>query len=209
MHKYHLVYKVVNTINGKFYIGIHSTNDIYDGYMGSGNAICDAVKKYGVENFKKEILNICDTRDDALLIEKQLVTEDLVKSDICYNLKTGGSSGFVYSDEWIKQVSDRAKKNHTNTINSDKAKEKRAIANRKRAERGDLSTPEQRQIISAAMLRISSKISDNVKSHWMDKEHSEWRKSRMRDAERKTLICPHCNMQMKANLARHIASRHG
>ena len=52
----HVVYRITNMINGKKYIGKHSTTDVYDGYFGSGIAIKQAINKYGIDNFKKEII---------------------------------------------------------------------------------------------------------------------------------------------------------
>jgi hypothetical protein len=44
----HYVYKIINIINGKIYIGKHSSTDINrDSYLGSGIAIAKAIKKYG------------------------------------------------------------------------------------------------------------------------------------------------------------------
>ena len=42
---FHYVYEITNNINGRKYIGKHSTNDMNDGYMGSGIAIKQAIKK--------------------------------------------------------------------------------------------------------------------------------------------------------------------
>lgn len=87
------VYKVTNTINNKFYIGVHSTRNPNDSYIGSGKIIKDAVKKYGKENFKKEVLFIFDTLDDALNKEKEIVNEDFVKDNNNYNISLGGGLG--------------------------------------------------------------------------------------------------------------------
>ncbi len=90
--KYNYFYKITNQINGKFYYGVHSTIDLEDGYMGSGKSLKDAFKKYGINNFKKEILKFFETADDAYAYEKEIVTEELVKDDNCYNLVLGGGA---------------------------------------------------------------------------------------------------------------------
>ena len=48
-----IVYLITNLINGKRYIGMDSKNNPQ--YLGSGTLILKAIKKYGKENFKKEI----------------------------------------------------------------------------------------------------------------------------------------------------------
>lgn len=92
--KYHYAYKIINLINGKYYFGIHSTDDLNDGYSGSGLRLHEAYRKYGKNNFKKEILQFFYTRQDASNYEKELVTEEEVNSDNCYNLIIGGDNGF-------------------------------------------------------------------------------------------------------------------
>ena len=91
--KYHYVYIITNKINHKFYIGKHSTDDLDDGYMGSGIAINKAIQKYGIENFSKRILCFCDSAEDAYKVEEFLVTDNLIKRDDCYNMKVGGVGG--------------------------------------------------------------------------------------------------------------------
>lgn len=88
--KIHYFYKITNKINGHFYYGIHSTNDINDGYMGSGRKLKIAIKKYGIENFSKEILSFFTTRKEASIFESEMVTEELVKDKKCYNVSLGG-----------------------------------------------------------------------------------------------------------------------
>ena len=88
--KYHYFYKITNNLNGHFYYGVHNTNNLDDGYMGSGTRLHYAYKKYGIENFTKEILKYFDTMEDAFKYESEIVTENLIKNDNCYNSQLGG-----------------------------------------------------------------------------------------------------------------------
>lgn len=92
----YVVYKTTNLVNSKYYIGVHRTNDPNDDYLGSGKLIKRAIKKYGVSSFKKEILFLFDSVEDAYNKEKELVTLEEINSEICYNLKEGGEGGWGY-----------------------------------------------------------------------------------------------------------------
>lgn len=91
------VYKTTNQINGKYYIGCHKTINVDDDYLGSGHLLKDAVTKYGIENFTKEILFVFDNSEEMYNKEKELVTESLVIDNMCYNLCTGGYGGQTYT----------------------------------------------------------------------------------------------------------------
>lgn len=90
---YYVIYKTTNTINGKYYIGKHKTNNLDDGYIGSGRLLLRAVKKYGKENFKTEILETHNNEQDLNEAEKRLVTPNIETN---YNLCPGGQGGFGY-----------------------------------------------------------------------------------------------------------------
>jgi hypothetical protein len=92
--KYHFIYKTTNLLNNKFYIGMHSTSNLKDGYLGSGKYLRNSIKKYGKENFKIEILEYCDTRENLIAREKEIVNEGLLKNIFCMNLQLGGGGGF-------------------------------------------------------------------------------------------------------------------
>ena len=116
-YKYHVVYKTINLVNNKIYIGYHSTNNINDTYLGSGKWLRRAVEKYGPENFKREILHIFEDRETALKKEVELVDQTFVKRDDTYNLVPGGGTcilcgpdhgfyGKKHSPETLKKISD-------------------------------------------------------------------------------------------------------
>lgn len=106
---YHYVYKTTNLINGKIYIGIHSTEDLDDGYIGSGVAFRHAVNKYGKENFHKEIIHECSTREEASIIEATLVTESFCLKSTNYNMRTGGDECYAYHPATRKKMSEARK----------------------------------------------------------------------------------------------------
>ena len=93
---HYIIYKITNTINNKIYIGKHQTKDINDGYMGSGKYLNNAKAKYGIENFKKEILFIFETEVEMNNKEKELVTEEFCLREDTYNICIGGQGGFGY-----------------------------------------------------------------------------------------------------------------
>lgn len=104
--KYHFVYQTTNIINGKSYIGVHSTSNLNDGYLGCGfyrgynvskhkgkRGLKGAIAKYGVDNFYMSPIEFFNTPEEAYKEEKRLVNKYWVMSDSNYNLATGG----VYS----------------------------------------------------------------------------------------------------------------
>ena len=89
----YIVYKIINSINQKCYIGIHKTDNIYDNYMGSGKLIKCAIKKYGRDNFKKEILFVFDSLLEAQNKEIEIVNINFIMDDNNYNISIGGGLG--------------------------------------------------------------------------------------------------------------------
>jgi hypothetical protein len=89
---YYIIYKTTNTINGKFYIGAHKTKNINDKYLGSGVALNAAIKKYGIENFIREILFHAKDETEMFDMERQIISENMGEN--CYNMMPGGKGGF-------------------------------------------------------------------------------------------------------------------
>ena len=104
------IYKTTNLLNGMFYIGKHQTEDPNDGYYGSGLHLQRAIKKYGKENFKKEVLFIFDNEVQMNEKERELVNEDLVNNPMCYNMMIGGEGGDTWSHVGRKHSAETKKK---------------------------------------------------------------------------------------------------
>lgn len=109
---YHIVYKITNEVNKKVYIGKHSTSNINDGYLGSGVALKNAIKKYGKQNFTKRILKIFDDEESAYEYESRILTEAFIASSNTYNMtnkRSGSYAGGKRSEETKKKMSDAKK----------------------------------------------------------------------------------------------------
>jgi len=87
-----IIYQTTNLIDGKIYIG-QDSSDKKD-YLGSGNYIKRAIEKYGRENFKKEILEYCDSKIDLNKKEVFWIKKLNSKYPNGYNLSDGGEGIF-------------------------------------------------------------------------------------------------------------------
>ena len=163
---FYYLYKITNWFNGKIYIGVHKTNDLNDGYMGSGKRLKNSIAKYGIEYFTKEILQQFDSAEAMFEAESQVVNEEFVKALDTYNIRLGGSGGWDH-------------------INSDMRSKNTTKANEYRIKRS--STDEEYRN------RISENMSKGLRKHWEDmncgpwsgKHHTEESKKRIGEANSK------------------------
>jgi hypothetical protein len=93
-HKYHYIYKTTCKINGKFYIGMHSTSNLEDGYIGSGKRLWNSIRKHGKENHEFKILEFFPDRSSLKNREREIVNEEMLQDPMCMNLQIGGGGGF-------------------------------------------------------------------------------------------------------------------
>lgn len=101
-----IIYKTTNKINGKFYIGQDTKNN--PKYFGSGILLNSAIKKYGIENFEKEILEHCDTKENLNEREKYWIMTTNARKE-GYNIAEGGEGGNTYNEEISRRISEKFK----------------------------------------------------------------------------------------------------
>lgn len=90
-----IIYRTTNLINQKFYVGKDTHNE--PNYYGSGKRLKLAIKKYGIKNFKKETLEVCNTLDLLNEREKFWIKELNAISE-GYNISLGGDGGDTISN---------------------------------------------------------------------------------------------------------------
>lgn len=102
-----IIYKTINKVNGKFYVGQDSRNN--PNYLGSGSLLKNAIKKYGRENFVKEILEECNSLQELSEREKYWIKETKAQ-ELGYNISDGGfQNDFAWSEKQRKIHSDYMK----------------------------------------------------------------------------------------------------
>lgn len=165
------IYLTTNLINGKKYIGQHTTDKEEDGYLGSGILLTKAVNCYGKENFKRDILCYCETQEELDVMEKYYIEKyQAVENDDYYNLKEGGQEG----DGW--QALKRWRK-----ANPEKAMEhdKRAAQNLKKwAEENPEKVQENIKIWIEAGHQYYRDNPEKLKEHikLLNQKKEEWQK---------------------------------
>ena len=105
----HYIYKTTCNVTKMYYIGMHSTSNLEDGYMGSGKRLRYSIRKYGNENHTKEILEYLPSREELIIRETKIVDKVLLSDNLCLNLKEGGQGGFI-SEEHHKKMCEGSSK---------------------------------------------------------------------------------------------------
>jgi hypothetical protein len=171
--KYHFTYRTTNLINGRYYLGMHSTNRIDDGYLGSGKRLYYELNKYGRNNFKFEILEQFNSREELVQAEINLITEQDLKNPNCLNLKQGGSGGFTDENrKKARQVTDRV-------LEEKYGKDFRAIVGKQYYEN---SSEEQKQERNALISRRLKEVKFNHAT-FKGKKHTEETLNKMKNAK--------------------------
>ena len=153
---YGYVYEITNNINGKIYIGqkkckksnMTEAEMLNDGYMGSGKLIKRAEEKYGLENFTKEIVAVCDSKDELDETETLFITLAKIGygEEDCYNIAAGGEGGDVNRYKTEEEKAERNRKFSETMAN--KTEEEKAAAKKKELETKANKTEEEKAAIN-------------------------------------------------------------
>jgi hypothetical protein len=90
--QYHYIYRTTCIVTGKYYLGMHSTYDLNDGYIGSGKLLGRSVNVHGKENHVCAILEHYFSREWLREREAELVCAEMLTDPMCMNISLGGSS---------------------------------------------------------------------------------------------------------------------
>lgn len=189
---YYYLYKTTNCINGKFYVGVHKTEEEFDeNYYGSGLYIQRAIKKFGKENFRIEVIQYCNSEEEAYSLEKEIVNEEFIKREDTYNMKIGGKGG------WPTAGSDEALRIGNIIKELWKTEEYRKNTSKKISEglKLAMSNPELRQRIRDSKLnrteeekeQTRKKLSKSIKKYYAcrtEEEKQEYREKKKREMSR-------------------------
>jgi hypothetical protein len=91
----HYLYKTTCLVTNRWYIGMHSTSNLDDGYMGSGKRLRRSINKYGKDNHVREILDFFESRELLIEAEIKAITPEMITDKDCMNLMGGGKGGFI------------------------------------------------------------------------------------------------------------------
>lgn len=130
MNDIHYVYKITNLKNNKIYIGVRThPNPEQDTYMSSSNIIAKLIEIEGVKNFKKEVLHVYSTRQEAEQKEKEYLTEEFCNDPNTYNVSSNsGLNGSMHGfrkDLWYdyyNEIREQYKQGIPRTILAEKYK---------------------------------------------------------------------------------------
>ena len=97
INPYGFIYITTNMINGKRYIGQKIFSGKWKSYLGSGVVLLKAIKKYGRQNFNRNIVDIAYSFDELNRLEIDWIKNyNAIKSEDYYNVADGGNSGNTF-----------------------------------------------------------------------------------------------------------------
>ena len=173
------VYKTTNPLNGKIYIGQHTTENIDDGYLGSGVILQKAFKKYGKENFTREIIALADTQEDLNHAEEFFIKHyrDKIGWGMMYNATECAFGGGCHTEESKKKMSAALKGREGWNKGRHLTEETKLKISE--ARKGQPSPRKGRHLTEETKLNISEAHKGRPNESWRGRHHTEESKLKM------------------------------
>ena len=217
--RYGYVYKITNKLNNKVYVGQRKSNKVDNYYWGSGKLVAAAIAKYGQENFQRDILQWCYSKEELNQAEIYWIQE-LNALTQGYNLSPGGNGGYLgqetsknvskslklyYSDPENRRKHSQALKGMNNGQKGRSAAthsyiKRRAENLHKRYARGELVPPMQGKHHKESTLQKMSECKLGEKNPFYGKHHSLESKQSMSEKLKGHVVTQECREKIsKAN----------
>ena len=163
--RFHYVYVTTNKINGHNYVGQRTcyNNELpeTDNYLGSGKILNEyAIPKYGRENFCKEVLAICNTKQESDILEKHFIAYYKSFGKAEYNISDGGNGGNL-GKKVNNKISDTMQKIHL----SERGEEIRQKIREARKHQNPMATKEAKE-----------KRKESIRKYWESEEGQRQKK---------------------------------
>lgn len=184
--RFHIIYKTTCLVTGRYYIGMHSTDNLDDGYLGSGKRLWYSLNKHGRKNHICKIIEHLPSRESLRTREAEIVTEELIKHPMCMNLALGGGNGdarWGWGQTTAEREAERIQKladawNRPGYRENFKAKTSgRKRSNETRQKQRDRWTPERRKKTGN---ELAARTRERFKDYWLTHERPEEKLARER-----------------------------
>lgn len=215
---FHFIYKTVSS-SGKYYIGRHSTNELDDGYMGSGRWVNSIEDK---STLTRHILQFCDSFEELKTLEELYLLDNVGRKNCMnFNMSSVGFSTGELNPAVSMESRERARKrlieNNPTKDKSVRDKISMALSGKPSPNKGNTMSMEGRQNISRSRQgkKLSEsgreRLSDARKRQWKDKgtfyswegkTHSDETKQKQSVSakNRQKKECPHCHGLFQPNI---------
>ena len=208
---YGYVYMFTNRINGKKYIGQHKSEEIDQSYFGSGYIFKEAREKYGLDNFKFDILAICKNQNEMDNAERHFIGftyysfADIDNDSRGYNIASGGNGGnplYAKTNEEKRLIREKIKETWKNKPQDIKDKIAKSCSDRFK---GVPKTSEENEKNRQAHLgkhcseETKRRISENHARAMLGKKHKESTKKKMSDKAKRN----YC-VELNGNITEYI-----
>lgn len=215
---FHYIYKVMSP-SGKYYCGRHSTNNLNDGYVGSGKWVRSVKNK---DKLIKEIIGFAASFEELLLLEEKLISEH-INDSLCMNFHNSacgwgsGDHNHNTSPEKREIARHRMQLNNPMKGKSHTVETKRLISEAVKGEKNpffgkkhteetrlkmrkpkNICDPEAYSKIRSAAAKLALK-NGNIVPSFSGRKHTKESKKKLKESLSKVpmVMCEHCGKLMK------------